>query len=162
MSNSGPYFVDQDGDTGIIGPGIHAEAPDGCAAVDMLDEQIANCVVGLGGDGDDVSETVELIHDHVIALMNLAYAEGLRAEPGTAVLCVAAHEWRRLEEAPVATMVRLLAQDKHGDRFAIDAQRDEDGKWWDDEGDFELSLAFTPLAWKPADSTKLPAELERK
>jgi hypothetical protein len=74
--NEGPYHQDQDGDTGIIGPGIHAEALDGVALVAALDSKIAEWVDSVGGTDDEASDAVDEVRDRVIALMNLAYARG--------------------------------------------------------------------------------------
>jgi len=75
----GPYHQDQDGDTGIIGPGVNADALEGVALVDALDAEITEQVYRAGGTDDEASDAVEEIRDHVIALMNLAYAEGAKS-----------------------------------------------------------------------------------
>jgi hypothetical protein len=75
---NGPYFVDQDGDTGIIGPGIHAGAPEGCALFDALE----TAIYGAGADYQDQELTdrlQEALQDYLPALMNLAYSEGKKA-----------------------------------------------------------------------------------
>ena len=76
MSEStGPYFIDQDGDTIIIGPGVHADAPDGLELVDALDKHITRAfrAESIFARQDNIRDD---IRDCVVALLNLAHAAG--------------------------------------------------------------------------------------
>lgn len=77
--NNGPYFQDLDGDTGIIGPGINADSPEGCALYDAWEGAIIDAVIDEGGSGETADTVLEAAKDELIPLMNLAYAEGLKA-----------------------------------------------------------------------------------
>jgi hypothetical protein len=70
--------------------------------------------------------------------------------------------WQPLETAPLGVAVRLLWE--NGDvqtmrlRGVSNAHVSSDGEWWDRDDNEPLQAHLRPLAWKPADSTELPAE----
>lgn len=79
MTRNGPYFQDLDGDTGIIGPGVNANAPGGCALYDAWEKAIFEAVTDECGTDETANATIEAARDELIPLMNLAYAEGVKA-----------------------------------------------------------------------------------
>jgi hypothetical protein len=79
MINAGPYFPDQDGDTIIIGPGVHADAPEGADTVALFAELIHESVGAFGICDEEADEALDRALDLVLKLMNLAYSEGAKA-----------------------------------------------------------------------------------
>jgi hypothetical protein len=66
------------------------------------------------------------------------------------------HEWRKLSESPPDRKpVRLLCQASNGSRWTFDAALDAGG-WRLAQNGQRLADHWTPLAWRPADSTELP------
>lgn len=89
-------------------------------------------------------------------LANSMTADALRS----AIRALGAGGWRGLSEAPTNTPVRLLCQ-RDKSRRVFDCFR-RDGAWLIVGTGYHLGDSNRPLAWKPADSTELPAELEGK
>lgn len=74
--STGPYFIDQDGDTIIIGPGVNADAPDGLAKVDTLTLYLYEQLDELTDSRATKERICDEVIDAVLVLMNLAYTEG--------------------------------------------------------------------------------------
>lgn len=103
-------------------------------------------------------ELVGKLFDNAMDFDDEPAAEQCAADLRSAIRAIGASEWRTLETAPKIKRVRVLVRVTTG-REVMNAWQDSDGVWWTDSDDFD---SHNVLAWKPADSTELPAELEGK
>lgn len=108
-------------------------------------------------------ELVGKLFDNAMDFDDEPAAEQCAADLRSAIRAIGASEWRGIDaEAREREEVTLLCQAKNGKRRIVHhCSWSTFGHWFIAKTD-TLSDYWTPLAWKPADSTELPAELEGK